>query len=57
MMCGLLADTLANEMVGLVDKAIIDKSIGFLVEWLATGQLYALGEECQAVSVLADTIL
>lgn len=57
MACGLLADVSTNDIISPIDKALVDKTIGFLAEQLIAIQLLALGDEGQVVSILADAIL
>lgn len=48
-MCYLFADASTNNMFVPVYKASIDKTIGFLVEWLAVVQLLAQVKKGQVV--------
>lgn len=45
MVCGLLRDASQNKMVGPVDRESVSKSIGLLIERLATVHSLTLGEE------------
>lgn len=50
----LLANASTNKIVGPVDRASVDKIMGFLAKWLAAMQSLPLEEENQVVSMLAD---
>lgn len=56
MVCGLLANTLENYIVGPVEKEAVDEAMGFLAERLAAVQSLALGKEQIVVVMLVETI-
>lgn len=48
---------MTHKMIFPINRALVDKTMGFLANLLAVFQSLALGEENQVVLMLADTIL